>query len=451
MRKKLKKKQLLSKKEFIFNFCSLIIIILIGFYYGGRSLYYYSKQNITLKKEANTLNGLILNNNSVVNEGEGLYLDLDGYYFKGKVSNNYVKFGNRLFRIIRVNNDGSIKVITDDLVSTFMWGEDSNYQNSNLKVWLTKTDYQYSGVYYKTIPEIDKFLVKTKYRENVMEKKKVSKVKETYSDYITTLEINDYVLANGQNSYLNIGKVYYLLGLNESKDNLFVDLDGSVQNTDGLNLYGVRAVMTFKKNLEVKSGDGTKNNPFIIEQGKDINYVDSYVLVGNEIYRVYQESNGILRMHKYGYAMNDGKEIIRRYSNSTSLFDFKKKDNISYYLNTSYLDSLSYKDYLLDSNFYTGEIGAETDYDYKNIYNDSVSLKVGLLNIFDYVSSNNFSDYFVMNTISSIGGMQYSKYENGLVEEVEVLEMKHFIPVISVDSSYITSGTGEINNPYTMR
>ena len=133
MAKKKKKKHVWGKKEFIFNFLSLVIIIGIGVYFGYRSLYYYSKQNMKIKEEAQTLNGLIIQNNKVVQKDEvGLHQDTDGYYFKGKVENNYVKFFNQLYRVIRINDDNSVRMISEDIDASFMWGEDIHYNKSTL-------------------------------------------------------------------------------------------------------------------------------------------------------------------------------------------------------------------------------------------------------------------------------------------------------------------------------
>ena len=49
MAKKKKQLHLIGKKEFIFNFFSLVIIIGIGLYFGARSMYYYSRQNMPNK------------------------------------------------------------------------------------------------------------------------------------------------------------------------------------------------------------------------------------------------------------------------------------------------------------------------------------------------------------------------------------------------------------------
>jgi len=445
------KKHIIGKKEFYFNLMSILILIGICLYFGGRSFYYYSKQNGNMKAESQTLNGLLINNNSVISKGDGLYRDSSGYYFKGNVQNNYVSFANRIFRVIRVNDDNTVKVVSDNLVGSFMWGEKSLYENSNLKYWLTDTGSENSGIYYNSFPNPKKFLVKTKYSENILKDDKVLENKKIFDDYITTLSISDYVLANGKSSYLNIDKIFYLLGLNSDKENIYVDEDGSVQSADSLEGYGIRAVMTFKDNLNVKEGDGSKDKPFIIDQGENTNYVDGFVKMGNDTYRIFQEnSDGLLKMYLYGYANNQDGEIIRSYSTSTSIFDLNDNKNIANYLNNDYLNSLPYNDKIVDSTFYTGEISEDAGYNYLNIYKNQVVCKVGLLNIFDYISYNELNDYFHMNTTSSVGSIQYNSLSNGLLEEVDVTDEKHIVPVISINKNSITKGTGKIDNPYVM-
>ena len=61
--KKIKKKHIMGPIEFIFNFISLVFMLGVALYFGGRSLYYYSKQNVKIKEEAMTVNGLIVQNN----------------------------------------------------------------------------------------------------------------------------------------------------------------------------------------------------------------------------------------------------------------------------------------------------------------------------------------------------------------------------------------------------
>lgn len=76
-----------------------------------------------------TFADMILNNNrlstaktvpgtDLANTNEGLIKDEDDagstYYFRGNVQNNYLKIGEHQFRIVRINGDGTVKVILDE-------------------------------------------------------------------------------------------------------------------------------------------------------------------------------------------------------------------------------------------------------------------------------------------------------------------------------------------------
>ena len=200
---KQKKTKPIGTKEYIFNIVSLLAVIGVLIYFGVRSFYYYNVENFRVTEGNKTLNGSIINNTKVTDK-DGLHHDTLGYYYRGQVSNNYVKFANRLFRILRINNNGSVKVISEDLVASFMWGEESSYDKSNLKAWLSTDDIL--GVYYKTLPTPDNFLDYTEYREDKLNETKVVESKEVYKEYLTPLTISDYSNAGGKDSFLQRDK-----------------------------------------------------------------------------------------------------------------------------------------------------------------------------------------------------------------------------------------------------
>ena len=449
--KKKKEKKYLGKHEFVFNFFSLVILIGIGVYFGYRSLYYYSKQNQKIEQEASTLSGMIIQNNPpTTGSNVGLHKDSSGYFYKGNVTNNYILFQNRIFRIIRINKDNTIKVISEDFVASFPFGESSDYQKSNVRNWLEKTENNYSGIYANTFVDLDKYFVKTTYHEDILNGNEVEDGKEEKKSMFSILTIKDYILAGGKSSYLNNGKMFFLLGKNKFNENIYVDDDGSIQKCDYLNGFGIRPVFTLKSNVSTLSGDGTKNNPYVINTGTTKNYIDTYVLLGGEKWRVYEDKNNVLRLYIYGYLLYNGVEYVRNYSDSNSVFDLTNKNNIAYFLNTTYLSNLPFKDYLLDNDFYIGEISDDVGYQYQNIYSNKVTCKVGLMNIFDYNSNNYFNDYFHLNTTSLVGGMQYNIYSNGLLEEADVREEKHIVPSISISKNSIKGGAGTFDNPYVL-
>ena len=55
-----------------------------------------------------------------------------------------------------------------------------------------------------------------------------------------------------------------------------------------------------------------------------------------------------------------------------------------------------------------------------------------------------------MNTTSGVGSIQYSTNSNGLLEEADVTDLKHVVPVVSINSASIKSGDGTLNNPYVL-
>ncbi len=86
-----------------------------------------------LEKEMANFSNVILKSNvvntspktgvsfEVATEDEGLIESTDdygtSYYFRGNVQNNYVWFANMLWRIVKINGDGSVKLILHDLAS----------------------------------------------------------------------------------------------------------------------------------------------------------------------------------------------------------------------------------------------------------------------------------------------------------------------------------------------
>lgn len=147
------------------------------------------------------------------------------------------------------------------------------------------------------------------------------------------------------------------------------------------------------------------------------------------------------------YIKENDQEVIHQFSKKTNTFDLEDKTNIAVYLNNNYLNSLSYKDLIVDNTYYTGETSTDTGYSYKNIYSNQVTCKVALLNVFDY-NSNDFNDFFYMNTIQGV--LQYVGFSSGLLEEAEITEEKHIVPVISIDKNIIKDGKGTLTEPYTV-
>ena len=89
-----------------------------------------------------TLSGKLLNDdrikinydkpnfNEIETEEKGLYLAEDdygtSYYFRGTQSYNYVSFANQIWKIIRINGDGSIRLTTKNVVGKSYYNENTD-------------------------------------------------------------------------------------------------------------------------------------------------------------------------------------------------------------------------------------------------------------------------------------------------------------------------------------
>lgn len=162
------------------------------------------------------------------------------------------------------------------------------------------------------------------------------------------------------------------------------------------------------------------------------NYVDQYVKLGNDIWKIYSDKNGVLKLSLNDYIKENEQEILLSYSEDSSIYNLNDKKSLAYYLNNTYLNNLSYKDIILDTDYLIGEISNDTGFSIDNVNTNTIKAKVGLLNIFDYNTNNNVTNYYYLNTTSSVGSMLYVNNSLGLLDEEKSNEVKHIIPTISI-------------------
>ena len=91
-----------------------------------------------------TAGNTILENVDIVTSGDGLYKDEyeDRYFYRGKSPNNYITFNNEIWRIISIENDGTIKIIVNRGVVSQFWdrGAINNWARpASLNTYLNET------------------------------------------------------------------------------------------------------------------------------------------------------------------------------------------------------------------------------------------------------------------------------------------------------------------------
>ena len=98
------------------------------------------------KYQTKTLAKSLLENNEIVSEGAGLYLDGDSYVFKGEYINNYVIFADQVYRILRINDDGSIRLLLDRSLKKYKRSRWDNRYNVDKNTSVGINDYSISRI-----------------------------------------------------------------------------------------------------------------------------------------------------------------------------------------------------------------------------------------------------------------------------------------------------------------
>lgn len=226
------------------------------------------------------------------NEGLIASSDDDGatYYFRGAVTNNYVTFAGLTWRIVRINGDGSVRLILDDITDTL-----ANY-NSDMEDFedTSHTDLFTSleSFYDSNLSNYDSYIANTRFCSEV------GKTDTTYNAYtrivtneiptfnclgerftskIGLLTVDEVVFAGGlygeENSeyYLyneEIDNLWWTLSLSKEDDDTFypflVNEKGEiVDNVSGSLYRGFRPVISLNRNVLV-SGSGTIDDPYMV-------------------------------------------------------------------------------------------------------------------------------------------------------------------------------------------
>lgn len=430
----------------LFCFISMLFILSCCIFYGTRFIKLYLENKKTEVEEKNTLTKKVKDNNS----NNDNFKSVNGQnYFTGKEENNYLMYSNILWRIIKVNDDNSITAISDTSITPLAYGKKVLYKDSEIFKWLNKTDDKYSGILESSLNDISKYLQKTTTCTDKLDELSNNPCKELDNDsYITLLPVIDYLNIGSKDSYLVNNEFFYLSNTNSENKAWYADEEGILTLSTGTDIIGVRPVITIKSNVEYISGNGSKNNPYIIE--KKNNYFGSYVKLGNDTWRIYEVNNNEVKLMLNDYLKVNNKNLTYKYSNINSYYDDYKQGSIAYYLNHTYLDSLSYKNILKETNWANGYYNSDTNYSYAHSLETTINSKVALLSIGNVFLNSELNNYHIMTGSKQKGSMIYTTNSNVKARLNQISSEINIVPSICIDKELLKKGNGTIDSPFEM-
>lgn len=252
-------------------------------------------KNNEIKKESITKPSV-----EIATNNEGLIEDVDDYgltyYFRGNVKNNYVKFADELWRIVRINGDGTIRLILNSTLnelSSFNSKIEDYEKYDNLDVAKKLNSY-----YETNLKKHEDYIANTKFCKEtegfINSNNKIYNaytrlvtnnipsfncLGESYRSRIGLITVDEVAYAgsnfkdDNKGYYLyneDIEDVWWLSNLAKTKDNTFypfsVTKDGKISDiTTGTAYKKVRPVINIIKKTIVK-GSGTLEDPYIINE-----------------------------------------------------------------------------------------------------------------------------------------------------------------------------------------
>lgn len=433
--KKVKKRKLKKAKLFSFVFCvySIVFFIFCLCFYGFRLVKYYKIYNPKSEngEKIELLSSHISQNTSIVYDGDGLYKDGGSYIFKGTNINNYITYSGLLWRIVKINNDGTIDIILNDHINDLMW-------NSKITKYMDSDIHKYLNDKFLSILN-QEYLEKTSICTDVIsDLQSITCEKVNKEDYVKLINITDYLNSKSEKTFINDDDSLWTS--DASKEEVwYIGKDGISSNTSE-EFYRIKPEVTLKSALTLIDGDGTKENPYKIETDEKKLRVGSYVKLGEDTWIIYEKNKEDMKLILSGlYNNGNVKKAFDTYSNK---FNPDKKNSFAHYLNTTYLDSLSYKDILLDT---TWNIGDYTE-SYEDVEDSTVSAKVGTYNVSDFKFENNLDNYFMITPQKS--GIAYVYGKKTIYYKVS--RMTAVRPAISIKIYDIKSGEGTKTRPYEL-
>ena len=450
----MKKKNVKRKANWqkIFSFVIFIFILTCCFWYGGRLIYYYldSKKVASDVKDNHYLAASIINANRKSKNFKEYKVDekQHEYYFYGNVDNNYLVYSNLMFRVVKIDDNNLVTLVTNDPVTYLAYGN-KEYDKSTIVNWLNKSNEDnYSGVLEKNLNNVSSYLVKSSVcYDEIDDAKKITCDKVNDSKYIGMISLDNFIKTGGKNGFLNHGISYYSSNYNQDKNIWYVTDEGSLDASDGEDILGIYATITLSPTTSLVSGTGSESDPYVIEKEKGI--FASYVKLGEDIWRVYDIDGDNVKLVSTNYIKDEnGNQLSYIYSNQTFVHNDTIWGSLAYYMNHTYLNSLGYKDIILNGYYYNGYYGSDSDFTLSNVFASKIDTKVAVPTLGDVMFATDLKNYFISTGVEKNGKRVYYYKDKGIIGTSQVTKEVNVVPCITIKKELLVKGSGTKDDPY---
>lgn len=415
-------------------FCVISFLFMMGcfVFYGSRAIHYYKIYN-PKGSSKEPLATSIMKKASIVYEGAGIYKEAGNYLYKGEEVDNYLRFSNMTWRIVKIANDNTVELVLDDPINVMAFdSKSSSFTKSDVSNYLNK-----EFVKYLDTSKLDKAIV---CEDEISDLTKLSCNASNIDNYVKLPDISDFLNSIVEDTYMMSESDAMWLYNKKSDTEVWFASGYNISSSKTNAFNSVKPIVMLKNTNVLLGGKGTKEDPFTIEKEENKVKVGSYVTIGEDNWVVYKEEGKNLRLT---LAELNTKVKTRPFSLTSNKYDPKDTGSIASYLNTYYYEDIDYKDLIVEASWYTGAYKTS----YKDIYDEEVKAYVGMLNAADF-KFGSFSDYYYLTTPA--GNNLVYVYSKGLLES-NINSYEYYRPAIMIKNDVkIKSGSGTINDPFIL-
>ncbi len=389
------------------------------------------------------------------------------YTYTGAEAENYVLFSGMMWRILKLDEDGNIAIITDNNIANLYYsnyGED--YKDSNVYHWLN--DYFYGNINENSKQYI---LDATWCYDNQENAGIISTCNSSVKAKVGLLSVSDYEKSKEENrSYLVDNARFILLNKQSDEEVWISDIynDNALGNYNVQDLSGVRPVIYLSKDIYVTAGEGSQDNPYKLQdytyakENAPLNsrLVGEYVVYSGYNFRIAgSDSDGNVKLVGVDLLENvaEYQLLVAGYSSNLEKITPNTQEEGNLY------NELEEKaiNYISDKSIVSHEYEIpvyESGKQYDQLEKQKITLKVGLPASYEMFSGLNMSadnyQIYWLSDYNESGIVTIVNGNNGLAFHLSVgtFPDNAIKPVIYVKKDLkIASGKGTILDPYYVR
>lgn len=338
-------------------------------------------------------------------------------YFTGNVSDNYVWFSSMLWRIVGVNDDGTVKLISAYPVGNMNYNsEKGTFEDSDIKTWLN--DYFYDHISDRAKEWIVKDSTWCADSITPTELNKTTCDKQTKEMPVGLLSVQEFnqSLQDGYDSYLQAPYMYWLLNVKDNEAawvnrNDFIFSDGTnLLSFTSQTLLGVRPVVNVLSDTAIIGGSGTEVDPYLLSDYKqarlqtNLNERQSgeYLMYSGYLWRIMEvDEDGTTKVVMDRVLRNNGQNISIKYENGENdkIYNPKQKGNIGYQISNE-LNTYVNTDLFVNKEIEVPVYDERATFEAKRV--DKYKVRISAPNAYEIFSAKNTSqddsDYWYLNS-----------------------------------------------------